>query len=95
MLCHPKAIRRVLSLSLIVLHGGLPATTCNAQLLKSRSGLALSLFNFCRFERPLDFFDCSTVVLKRRASDTLIATHAGLRQHGSEARGLPALFSKC
>ncbi len=55
--------------TLNVLCGGLPTPTSYTQLLKSRSGLALSLFNFCRFVRPrfakqIVCFDYSTDVLR-------------------------------
>jgi hypothetical protein len=65
-----------------VLRGGLPTPTGSIQFLKSRSGLALSLFNFCRLVRPLVFSDYSTNILRKRAP--CIPT--------AEAGGFTALF---
>ena len=70
-----------------VLRGGLPAPTSNIQFLKSRSGLALSLFNFCRFVRPLVCFDYSTNILIKRTPCIPNAARADLRQQDSEAGG--------
>ena len=67
MLCRPIAIRGVLLDTLNVLRGGLPTPTGSIQFLKSRSGLALSLFNFFRFVRPLVFLDCRTNILRKGA----------------------------
>ncbi len=58
--------------------GGLPATTNYTQLLKSRSGLALSLFNFCRFLRPLVLLDYSTDILRKESASICLAN----RPHG-------------
>jgi len=73
--------------TLNVLRGGLPTPTSNIQLLKSRSGLALSLFNFCRFVRPLVFSDYGTNILRKRTPCIPTAARADLRQQDSEAGG--------
>ncbi len=57
----------------------LPARAC----VKSRSGLALSLFNFCRFFHPLVFPDSNTNVLTRAPYIPI-----------AKARGFTALFGK-
>ena len=74
--------------TLNVLRGGLPAPTSSIQLLKSRSGLALSLFNFYRFVSPLVFLDCSTNILRKGTPGIPTAARADLRQQDSEAGGL-------
>src|SRR5512141_224184 len=48
-----------------VLQEGLPLPTSYTQFLKSRSGQALSLFNFCRLFRPPVSSDYSTSVLRK------------------------------
>jgi len=63
-----------------VLQGGLSTPTGSIQFLKSRSGLALSLFNFCRFVRPLVFSEDSTNSLRKRAPGIHPAARADLRQ---------------
>ena len=70
------------------LRGELPAPKGSIQLLKRRSGLALSLFNFCRFVRPLVFSDYGTNILRKGTPGIPTAARADLRQQDSEAGGL-------
>ena len=71
-----------------VLQGGLSTPTGSIQFLKSRSGLALSLFNFFRFVRPLVFSEDSTNSLRRGTPCIPTAARADLRQQDT------ALFGK-
>ncbi len=68
--------------TLNVLRGGLPATTNDTQFLKSHSGLALSLFNFCRFMRPLVYVDYSTYILRKERALHLWRRSATVYPHG-------------
>jgi hypothetical protein len=67
-----------------VLRAQLLCTTNYTQFLKSRSGLALSLFNFCRCLRPLVWLDYSTDILRKESAFIPLA----------KASGFTALFGK-